>query len=167
MQGSTRARAHNAAPRPQLTLNTPNPTPAAPNGPELPTVKQASDISLLGGRGHGEPQPEQSSCKGTRCPSLAAATPQVAPSKPREVLKRTVRRRQLREMVPLADTTIYEMEQRGEFPRRFYLTPRCAVWDASEVEAWIEGRRRASNAQLIELSPRPDVRKRLSRPVKR
>ena len=27
--------------------------------------------------------------------------------------KRTIRRHQLREMVPLADSTIYEMEQRG------------------------------------------------------
>ncbi|MGY3603821.1 MULTISPECIES: helix-turn-helix transcriptional regulator [unclassified Bradyrhizobium] len=34
-------------------------------------------------------------------------------------LRRTIRRQQLREMVPLADSTIYEMEQRGEFPRRF------------------------------------------------
>jgi prophage regulatory protein len=31
-------------------------------------------------------------------------------------------------MVPLADRTIYEMEQRGEFPRRFALSPRCVVW---------------------------------------
>ncbi|MEO5760401.1 MAG: AlpA family phage regulatory protein, partial [Mesorhizobium sp.] len=50
-----------------------------------------------------------------------------------ERLKRTIRRHQLREMVPLADSTIYEMEQRGEFPRRFALTPRCVVWDLSEV----------------------------------
>ncbi|WP_457155130.1 helix-turn-helix transcriptional regulator [Mesorhizobium sp. P5_C1] len=52
-----------------------------------------------------------------------------------EALKRTIRRRQLREMVPLADSTIYEMEQRGEFPRRFALTPRCVVWDLGEVQA--------------------------------
>jgi predicted DNA-binding transcriptional regulator AlpA len=38
---------------------------------------------------------------------------------------RTIRRQQLREIVPLADSTIYEMEQRGEFPRRFALSPRC------------------------------------------
>jgi len=30
----------------------------------------------------------------------------------------------VREMVPLADSTIYEMEKRGEFPRRFTLSPR-------------------------------------------
>ena len=40
----------------------------------------------------------------------------------------------------LGDTTIYEMEQRGEFPRRFYLTARCVVWDLAEVEVWIEER---------------------------
>lgn len=49
--------------------------------------------------------------------------------------KRTIRRQELREMVPLADSTIYEMEQRGEFPRRFALSPRCVVWDLAEVEA--------------------------------
>ena len=32
------------------------------------------------------------------------------------------------ELVPLADSTIHEMEQRGEFPRRFALSPRCIVW---------------------------------------
>jgi prophage regulatory protein len=40
--------------------------------------------------------------------------------------------------VPLGDTTIYELEQRGAFPRRFNLTPRCVVWDLAEVEAWVE-----------------------------
>jgi prophage regulatory protein len=69
-------------------------------------------------------------------------------------------------MVPLSDTTIYEMEHRGEFPRRFYLTPRCAAWDLAEIEGWLEERRRASSAHLIE-APSPDVRKRASRPIKR
>jgi prophage regulatory protein len=85
----------------------------------------------------------------------------------REPLKRTVRRHQLRQMVPLADTTIYEMEQRGEFPRRFYLTPRCAAWDVAEIESWIEERRRSSAAHLIKRAPSPDVRKRACRPVRR
>jgi predicted DNA-binding transcriptional regulator AlpA len=38
-------------------------------------------------------------------------------------IRKTIRRQQLREIVPLADSTIYEMEQRGEFPRRFALSP--------------------------------------------
>jgi sulfopyruvate decarboxylase TPP-binding subunit len=36
--------------------------------------------------------------------------------------KRTIRRHQLREIVPLADATIYDMEQRREFPQRFALS---------------------------------------------
>lgn len=34
-------------------------------------------------------------------------------------LPRTIRRHELRMIVPLSDTTIYDMEVRGEFPRRF------------------------------------------------
>jgi len=82
-------------------------------------------------------------------------------------VRRTVRRAQLREIVPLANTTIYEMEQRGEFPRRFYLTPRCVVWDLAEAEAWVAGRRHASDTAQIKRAPLPDVRKRQMRPVTR
>lgn len=84
----------------------------------------------------------------------------------RPPITRTIRRHQLREIIPLADTTIYELEQRGEFPRRFYLTPRCVVWDLGEVEAWLESRRNASNAKTTPRSPIPDVRLRRTRPVK-
>jgi prophage regulatory protein len=77
-------------------------------------------------------------------------------------IKRTIRRNQLREIVPLADSTIYEMEQRGEFPRRFALSPRCVVWDLSEVEAWLASRRSAP----IPRAQHPDVTQRRSRPVK-
>jgi prophage regulatory protein len=80
--------------------------------------------------------------------------------------KRTIRRHQLHELVPLADTTIYEMEQRGDFPRRFYLTSRCVVWDLAEVEAWVETRRQASKAKTTVRAPAPDVRQRKTRPVK-
>jgi prophage regulatory protein len=82
------------------------------------------------------------------------------------IMKRTIRRHQLREMVPLADTTIYDMEQRGEFPQRFYLTSRCVVWDLSEVEAWLEERRRASRAKAVKRAPIPDVQLRKTRPIK-
>jgi prophage regulatory protein len=75
---------------------------------------------------------------------------------------RTIRRHQLKEMVPLADSTIFGMEQRGEFPRRFALSPRCVVWDLSEVEAWLASRR----TRPIERGQQVDVRDRRSRPVK-
>jgi len=76
--------------------------------------------------------------------------------------RRTIRRHELRQIVPLAETTIYEMERRGEFPRRFNLTPRCVVWDLAEVEAWIEERKQAPR-----ISPgKPDVHLRKTRPVR-
>ena len=59
-------------------------------------------------------------------------------------MQRTIRRDELRKMVPLADSTIYEMERRGEFPKRFNLTARCVVWDLAEVEAWLAARRAES-----------------------
>lgn len=79
---------------------------------------------------------------------------------------RILRRPDLRKMVPLADTTIYDLEQKGEFPRRFYLTPRCVVWDAREVEAWLESRRIASREGTAVLAPSPDVNLRRARPVR-
>jgi prophage regulatory protein len=85
---------------------------------------------------------------------------------PADLLKRVIRRPELRKIVPLADTTIYEMEQRGEFPKRFFLTPRCVVWNLAEVEAWLDGRRRASDADTLRKAPAPDVRQRRSRPVR-
>lgn len=87
-------------------------------------------------------------------------------SRSRWELKRTIRRPELRQIVPLADTTIYEMEQRGEFPRRFNLTPRCVVWDLDEVQAWVEERRHASNADTPARARGPDVNQRRARPVK-
>ena len=77
--------------------------------------------------------------------------------------RRTIRRQELRQIVPLAETTIYEMERRGEFPRRFNLTPRCVVWDLAEVEAWIEERKQASRSGSR--STGPDVRLRRTRPI--
>ncbi|WP_435891270.1 helix-turn-helix transcriptional regulator [Mesorhizobium ciceri] len=105
------------------------------------------------------------SCQGIGGAPADSSLPVLPHIETRQVV-RTVRRSQLREIVPLSDTTIYEMEQRGEFPRRFNLTPRCVVWDLGEVEAWIQERRNASFAGSIELAPGPDVRSRKTRPVK-
>jgi predicted DNA-binding transcriptional regulator AlpA len=49
-------------------------------------------------------------------------------------IMRAIRRKELRKIVPLADSTIFEMERRGEFPKRFALGPRCVVWDLNEVQ---------------------------------
>lgn len=85
----------------------------------------------------------------------------MAPKAERSI-KQTIRRNQLRQLVPLADSTIYEMEQRGEFPRRFALSPRCVVWDLAEVEAWLAARRSVPIAR----AKHPDVQQRRARPVK-
>jgi prophage regulatory protein len=98
---------------------------------------------------------------------IADDMPRVLPYRRLPHLKRVIRRKELRQLVPLSDTTIYEMEQRDEFPRRFYLTPRCAAWDLGEVLGWIERRRRASAAHAIKPASPPDVGRRKSRPVRR
>ncbi|MFZ5510823.1 MAG: helix-turn-helix transcriptional regulator [Pseudomonadota bacterium] len=55
-----------------------------------------------------------------------------------------INRRQLLRIVPLSDRTIFDMEKRGDFPKRFALTPRSVAWDLREVEAWIEKRKAAA-----------------------
>jgi len=76
--------------------------------------------------------------------------------------RRTIRRQELRQIVPLAETTIYEMERRGEFPRRFNLTPRCVVWDLAEVQKWVDQRKQAAHMNRL----KPDVHLRKTRPVR-
>jgi prophage regulatory protein len=56
-----------------------------------------------------------------------------------------INRKQLLKIVPLSDRTIFDMEKRGEFPRRFTLTQRNVAWDLAEIEAWIEARKTAGN----------------------
>lgn len=81
-------------------------------------------------------------------------------------LPRMIRRHELRLIVPLADSTIFEMEKRGEFPPRFNLSPRSVVWDLAEVEAWLEQRRTAYFAGQADVASTVEVRHRKWRPVK-
>lgn len=60
--------------------------------------------------------------------------------------KTLINRKKLLAMIPLSERAIYNMEQRGEFPRRIVLTSRNVAWDLGEVEAWIEARK-SSGAQ--------------------
>ena len=87
----------------------------------------------------------------------------AAPADPKG-LRRTIRRSELRQIVPLVDSTIYELERRGDFPQRFFLTARCVVWDLGEVLAWIQSRRAAGSSGLKK-APTPDVRRRANRPT--
>ncbi|MGT2430651.1 helix-turn-helix transcriptional regulator [Cupriavidus basilensis] len=94
--------------------------------------------------------------------SFAGNEPACAP--PDLQIRRTIRRDELRQIVPLSDSTIYRLEEQGQFPKRFNLTPCCVVWDLQEVMEWVEARRVAS--VQIQKTPAPDVRKRKYRPVK-
>jgi len=89
----------------------------------------------------------------------------AAPTDPKG-LRRTIRRSELRQIVPLADSTIYELERRGDFPRRFYLTSRCVVWDLAEVMAWIDARRKLIRPSERSKRQWPDVRLRGPRPMR-
>ncbi|GJI92193.1 helix-turn-helix transcriptional regulator [Duganella hordei] len=63
-------------------------------------------------------------------------------------------RPQLLQKVPLSARTIYDMEQRGEFPKHFTISPTKVAWDLAEVDAWI-AERKASAGQ----GPRPGHKK--------
>lgn len=55
-----------------------------------------------------------------------AARETTGNSKPAAIftgMPRMIRRHELKLMVPMADSIIFTLEQRGEFPRRFNLTP--------------------------------------------
>ena len=59
---------------------------------------------------------------------------------------RLINKKTLLGMIPLSDRAIYNMEKRGDFPKRIALTSRNVAWDLTEVTNWIE-RRKASGAQ--------------------
>jgi prophage regulatory protein len=63
-------------------------------------------------------------------------------------MKRLINRKTLHDMIPLSERAIYDMEQRGDFPRRIALTSRNVAWELGEVEAWIQARK-VSGAQAV------------------
>lgn len=63
-------------------------------------------------------------------------------------IKTLINRKKLLTMIPLSDRTIFNLEQRGDFPRRIALTSRNVAWDLAEIEEWIETRK-SSGMQAI------------------
>lgn len=59
--------------------------------------------------------------------------------------KMLINRRTLLAMIPLSDRAIFNMEKRGDFPRRIVLTSRNVAWDLAEVEDWIESRKESED----------------------
>lgn len=79
------------------------------------------------------------------------------------MVSRCIRLEELHEIVQLSDSTIYDLEKRGLFPKRFALTSRCVAWDYDEVIAWLQARK--DEAQKTNRGP--DVTRRKARPVHR
>lgn len=53
---------------------------------------------------------------------------------------RMLRRKELERKTGLSATSIYMLEKAGSFPQHTMLTPRCAVWLESEIDAWLAER---------------------------
>lgn len=52
----------------------------------------------------------------------------------RRASKVLISKKQLLEMIPLCERTIYNFEKQGKFPQRIALSSRKVVWDLAEVE---------------------------------
>ncbi|MEJ1337602.1 MAG: AlpA family phage regulatory protein [Candidatus Sedimenticola sp. (ex Thyasira tokunagai)] len=57
--------------------------------------------------------------------------------------KTLINRKTLLAMIPLSERAIFNMEKRGDFPRRIALTSRNVAWDLAEVEEWIETKKQS------------------------
>lgn len=66
--------------------------------------------------------------------------------------KQLINRKRLLSIIPLSERTILDMEKRGEFPRRFAITPRMVAWDLQEVEAWMD---KCKAAGVLPPAPQP------------
>ncbi len=74
-------------------------------------------------------------------------------------MTRLINRKTLLGMIPLSERAIYDLEKRGEFPRRIALTSRNVAWDLSEVEAWVQAKKESGSKAA---RPGPQKKKRES-----
>ncbi len=69
--------------------------------------------------------------------SMVAKPAQVSPGNAPD---RIVRAAEVQKITGLSRTTLWRLENRGEFPGRVPLGPGSVGWKLSEVELWIKGR---------------------------
>lgn len=53
-----------------------------------------------------------------------------------------------------------------DIPKRFYLTPRCVVWDSDEVYASLDARKQLAQKTKIGRAPAPNLQLHRRRPLK-
>lgn len=58
-----------------------------------------------------------------------------------------LRRRDVRRVTGLSDTTIWRLENAGKFPRRIQLTEHTIGWDENAVRRWRDSRPFADDAE--------------------
>jgi len=54
--------------------------------------------------------------------------------------RRVIRKRELFKMIPLSDVTIWRLEKKGLFPKRFTLGGRAVGWFADEIDEWLDSK---------------------------
>ena len=54
--------------------------------------------------------------------------------------RRVIRKRELFKMIPLSDVTVWRLEKKGEFPKRFTLGGRAVGWFADEIDEWLDAK---------------------------
>ena len=54
--------------------------------------------------------------------------------------RRVIRKRELFKMIPLSDVTIWRLEKKGLFPKRFTLGGRAVGWFADEIDEWLDAK---------------------------
>lgn len=73
--------------------------------------------------------------------------------------RRFLRRPEVCTKVGLSASSIFALERADKFPKHILLTPRCAVWDEAEVEAWMAERLKTSAAPaFVPVPPRAIAR---------
>lgn len=60
------------------------------------------------------------------------------------LVDRYVRIKELSDMLGIGKSTIYRSVKDGKFPKQIKLTERTSVWKLSEINDWIDERKKAS-----------------------
>jgi prophage regulatory protein len=56
--------------------------------------------------------------------------------------KQILRKRAVRQITGLSDSTIWRLEKAGKFPQRVQLSSNAVGWYEQEIDAWLEQRER-------------------------